>query len=1025
MPHHHSGPGAGYLRPVSPTERLYLAAGQARGTMALRILVHGHGVLAPSRLKAAVAQAAQSCPGSRLVRRGNLWSAEGPPPRIRYAEPVPHFDVAEPAIADRLSGASSRTDPPGCEVLVVPGAQDEATTLVFSASHALMDGHGALTWVREVFGGLRGEPARAALAPLTDEGLLSELGATGPRPRMAPNLPSPLGPCAAGPEQTLWLRRTLPGHHHALTARLAQALSDVVGTRTRVMIPVDLRRHLPAAAATGNLTLPLFLDLAPRADWTSAQAQLLTALADGRELSAGFEKVLARLPLPGSALLLRAAQAMAVRADRHLASAVISDLGRVDPGDFSGGGFTAATVYALPVHAPLVPLSVVVAQTPTTTEVTMGSRGGPGLAARAGHLLDSVLERVSTTTATPRPATPRRTASVPTAPVDATMTTVVVDATMTTVVDQFRAQVARTPQAVALDGPEGPVSYAELDAASDRVARALALRGIGREDLVGLIVDRSPTGVGALWGVLKSGAAYLPLDPAHPGPRIEQVLRESRARLCLTRAHLAARLVADVPCPLVTAEELSGVPADTWGTTTPPAPSPADLAYVIHTSGSTGRPKGVQIEHRSLMGFVQWMTGVCEVGDTTRFGFVSSYTFDISCFPLFLTLLAGGTAVLAPDAPSRASLRRLVVDHRADTLALTPSHLALLPEHPLRTLLLGGEPLTWSAVRAARSAFGPHCRIVNGYGPTEATVACLAQVVDGGTIETTATVPVGTPGPHAHVELVAEDGSLLGSAGRDAGRTGEIQVRGLQVARGYLNVDTEGGRPFATGADGVRSYRTGDLGRRLPDGAIEFLGRVDGQLKISGHRIEPAEVTAALEAHPQVRRAVVCARRRTDDSPAALCAYVVPEDASLAEGMPALLRAELAGQLPTAMVPAHVIAVTAIPWTVSGKADFDALPDPFARTADASQGAGLRDRVARHWGAVLGLDAAELPADADFHALGGDSLGLIEMLAAVAADLLAPTQRERFMSRLEDLVRDVTLDQVCAQIKSAQEEAPV
>lgn len=362
-----------YRRPVSATEHLYLSAGHARGAMALRIVVEGHTAPEPAALRAAVARAAETCPGSRLVRRGPVWTAEGPLPAVRYAAPAAGgIDVSDPATAALLTGRSRRNDPPGCEVLVVPDAaadtdtDTDTATLVFSASHALMDGHGALTWVREVFRALRGEPGRPALAPDTDRGLLRRLGASARRPALVPDRPSPLGRPGTGPEQTLWLRRTLPGHHRALTARLAQALTDSAATGsarsgsagrggTRVMVPVDLRRHRPGIAATGNLTLPLFLDLSPGQEWPKAQVTLLRALAENQELAEGFESALLPLPPAAGRLLLRAAQAGAVRADRHLASAVVSHLGRLDPAEFSGGGFTATTLYALPVHAPWSP----------------------------------------------------------------------------------------------------------------------------------------------------------------------------------------------------------------------------------------------------------------------------------------------------------------------------------------------------------------------------------------------------------------------------------------------------------------------------------------------------------------------------------------------------------------------------------------------------------------------------------------------------------------------------------------------
>ncbi|MGW5343289.1 non-ribosomal peptide synthetase [Streptomyces sp. NPDC004050] len=1080
---------------MSPTERLYLAAGQARGDMALRIVVEGDGLPGRDALRAAVARAAEACPGSRLVRRGPLWVAAGPLPQVVYADPAAEaFDASAPATAELLTGRTGPADPPGCGVLAVPGQDGTPTALVFSASHALMDGHGALTWVREVFRALRGEPARPAADPATDHGLLRSLpaGRRHRRPSPLPGLPSPLGPATPGtPARTLWLRRTLPGRHPALTARLAQAVADTARRDTRVMVPVDLRRHRPhLKAATGNLTLPLFLDLRPGQDWAAAHSGLLAGLADGAELAAGFEAgLVSRLPPAAVAALLRASQAASVRADRHLASAVVSHVGLLDPQELSGGGFTAATAYALPVHAPLVPLSFAVAETPDATEITLGVRAcDPHLRRHASAFLDTVVT-TATATAADRPAAP----GSPTAGAASGPAEPEAPSASATVVDLFRAQAARTPAAVALDGPDGPVTYADLDRRSDAVAAELVRRGTGRGDLVGLVVDRTPDGVCALWGVLKAGAAYVPLDPGHPGPRIRDVLESSGVLLTLTRRHLAAELADFVPGILLPVEEIprttAPVQAPAPAPGTGPGPGPEDLAYVMHTSGSTGRPKGVLVEHRGLLAFVHWMTAMCRVGSGTRFGFAASYAFDISCFPLFVPLLAGGTVVLAPDAPSPAALRALVGEHRADTLAVTPSHLALLAGNGggrLRSLLLGGEELTPAAVRSAYAAFGADCRVINGYGPTEATVACLAHVVDG--TETGPSLPLGAPGPGARVDLVAEDGEVIGTGPADTGRVGEIVVRGPQVARGYLVPAEPAGEPrtavpaataaaataaastspFSTGADGVRSYRTGDLGRRLPGGAIAFAGRADGQLKISGYRIEPAEVTAALEAHPAVARAAVTARRRAAAGSAVLCAYVVlartpdhhPADPEAAEAAAAVLREELARTLPGHLVPAHVVAVAALPTTISGKTDFDALPDPFTRssqpspegpdadgpdgdgpdgdgpdpTAEAAAGAsagaaaGVADalpaRVAGHWAAILGVDASGLTPDSDFQALGGDSLALVEMLSAVSDDLLTPDQARRFTEDLAGLVRELTLGQVCARLTTVREETP-
>ncbi|MGP3983993.1 amino acid adenylation domain-containing protein [Streptomyces sp. KR80] len=1113
-----------YRRRVSPTEWLYLAARRLGPGMVLQLVVEGEGTLDTEELRAAVATAARACPGSRLVRDGRIWRDSGLAPRVRVVgTPAPgpvagrHSGSERLRIPGSLGGAEAREgteagagaeavvgaesaealrgplDPdagPSCEVVLLPGAPGRPTTLAFRVFHGVMDGHGALIWATEIFRALRGEDPRPAHSTETDYALLAQLRATGRRPTLLLDQPSPLattdpqaGPTARGvaARNALWRRRTLPGHHPALTARLAQALADATAVPARIMIPVDLRRHRPDVSSTANLTLPVFLRLNAREDWRTAQAQLLRALNERRELAGGFESGLARLPLAVSAALLRAGRAVSERHGRHLASAIVSHLGRIDLAACSGPGFTATSVYALPVHAPLVPVSCVAVETAVGTELTVGFQGGGDLAARADALLDGLVAALgepaaaASTTAVAAARSTTITAAAPAA-----------SPPQTTVVRLFRDQAARTPCAPALVGPEGEVSYAELDRSSDAVAAELLRRGIASEARIGLVVERSPAGVAALWGILKAGAAYVPLDPHHPDARIGQVLGDAGVTVCLTQRHLHRRIAAAATCPVVAMEDIPDDPAPGVRL---PEPAPESLAYIIHTSGSTGRPKGVQIEHGSLAGFLRWAAELCRIDATTRFAFLSSYAFDITCFPVFLPLLAGGAVVLLPGEPTRTALQNVLHEGRVNTVAVTPSHLDLIERFDLapgnvRTLLIGGEQFTVTAADRARRRFGADCRIVNAYGPTEATVACLAHVLDG--TEPGPAVPIGHPGPYAQVELMASAGRRVGL--EEAGMVGEIVVSGIQLARGYLGRPDLDAERFVVGEDGVRRYRTGDLGRRLPDGGIEFVGRTDDQIKIAGHRIEPAEIETALEGHPAVRRAAVTVRTRPDGAGPTLCAYVVedtpevraagadngalradagpvaqdpgqPSPSTTAAELGAVLREYLATQLPAYLVPAAVLPVADLPSTVSGKVDFAALPDPYAGVPDrntavsdpstalpdpstapselvgvpsetvaapaASPTAGtdpgppmsaVEDRVAGIWSRILQVDRRLLGRAADFTQLGGDSLAVLEMLSAVASEVLDPGQEAQFMDELEHLVDDLTLERVCAAV---------
>ncbi|MER8184429.1 non-ribosomal peptide synthetase [Kitasatospora sp. NPDC094015] len=1027
-PHHRTAadPAAGpaFRRPVSATEWLYLAAHRLGRAMVLQLVVEGDGALDPAELRAALATAARACPGSRLVRRGRSWIDPGRPPRLRVAPPGSGPDAELRFGTALLETPIDLDGEPACELLLLTCRTGGRTALVFRAFHGAMDGHGALLWMGEVFRALRGAAPRPARSPVTDGELLAGLGATARRPALLLDQPSPLagagalvppsaGTAVAGGPAALWRRRTLPGRHRALTARLARALADATGApRARVMVPVDLRRHRGGSSNTGNLTLPVFLDLAAGDGWQGAQAQLLGALAERRELAGGFESALARLPLPAAAALLRAGGALAHRRDLHLASAVVSHLGRIDPADCSAGAFTARSLYALPVHAPLVPVSCVAVELPGHTELTVGFQGGPGLADRAEELMDHLAAAVTGHGPAPRSA-------------DGCAR---VGAEPATVVGVLRQRAAATPEAVALDGPAGPVGYAELDRRSDAVAAELVRRGVGAEQVVGLLVERSPAGVAGLWGVLKAGAAYLPLDPQLPDARIAEVLRESGAVACVTERDALARAAGLSPGPALAVEDLPAAPADAAPL---PEPAPGQLAYVIYTSGSTGRPKGVQVEHRALLAFARWAAELCRVDGRTRFAFLASFGFDISCFPLFVPALRGGATVLVPGRPTRPALRELLERHGADTLAVTPTHLQLAEVYDLdlsgvRTLLVGGEQFTGPAAGRAWRRLGPDARLINGYGPTEAAVGCLAHVLDG--TEAGPVVPIGRPAPSVRVELVDARGAAIGPDRPDA--VGEILLSGVQLARGYRGRPDLDAVAFPVGADGIRRYRTGDLGRRLPGGAIEFVGRADDQLKIAGHRIEPAEVRAALEADPAVRAAAVTARTRPGGG-AALCAYVVavgPVGEPAAFG--AALRARLAGLLPAHLVPAVVLPVAEFPRTVTGKTDLAALPDPFAappvpvpprRPVDTGPVAdAVEEQVARVWARTLGVERRLIGPGSDFQQLGGDSLAVLEMLAAVAEELLEPADADGFTADLADVLAELTLGRVGEAVRRAR-----
>jgi amino acid adenylation domain-containing protein len=539
--------------------------------------------------------------------------------------------------------------------------------------------------------------------------------------------------------------------------------------------------------------------------------------------------------------------------------------------------------------------------------------------------------------------------------------------------DLFAAQARRTPDAAALSHRGETVTYGELDRRSARLANALCRRGVGPEVRVGICLGRTPALATAMLGVLRAGGAWVPLDPAHPRERLAGVLGDAGARLVITESALADRLPAGAAALLRIDAEREALEAESAAA--PESGVTAEnLSHVIFTSGSTGRPKGVMIRHSSTVVLLHWMREAMADEERASVLWSTSVGFDVSVAEVFGTLAWGGRLVLVENALELASAGEPVA-----TASMVPTAAAELLRTGgipacVRTLNLGGEALPAQLARELY-ALGTVRTVRNLYGPTEDTTYSTCAVVERGA----AAVPVGRPlaGTRAYVL----DARLQPAP---AGAAGELYLAGDGLARGYVGrpeLTAERFLPAPFGAPGERMYRTGDRARWLPAGELEYLGRIDQQVKLRGFRVEPGEVEAVLRRHPAVREAVAVVR---DDAPggARLVAYVVPAAGAAPDA--AELRAWAAGRLPESMVPSAWVALDALPLTATGKTDRRALPPP-ERTADADAYVPPRtpteELLAAIWAEVLG--AERVGAADDFFALGGHSLLATRVVARI------------------------------------------
>ncbi|MFL6202324.1 MAG: amino acid adenylation domain-containing protein, partial [Thermoanaerobaculia bacterium] len=522
--------------------------------------------------------------------------------------------------------------------------------------------------------------------------------------------------------------------------------------------------------------------------------------------------------------------------------------------------------------------------------------------------------------------------------------------------ERFAARAAENPEAPAVAFEGETLSYGELDRRANRAARRLRALGVGPDVPAALFTERSADMVVGLLAVLKAGGAYVPIDPAFPDERVAWVLADAGVPVVLTQSALAGRLPAGLVHLLLDREieesgEVLGVAVD-----------PEHLAYVIYTSGSTGRPKGVMVGHRQLDNYVQGVIERLDLGECRSFATVSTLAADLGNTAVFPALATGACLhVISSERASDAyAFAEYFERHAVDVLKIVPSHLAALQAMPRKRLVLGGEASTWEEVERLQER-APGCRIFNHYGPTETTVGVLTYPVRP-TETLSSTVPLGRPLPGSRVVVLD---AFLHPA--PLGVPGELCIGGEGLARGYL------GRPDLTAerfvpdpfhAWGGRLYRTGDLARVLPDGGVEFLGRIDTQVKIRGFRVELEEVAAVLKRHPGVREAVTAVRERR------LVAYLVAgEDVS--EGA---LRALLREALPDYMVPSAFVRLSAIPLTPNGKVDHRALPLPEGEPEESflAPRTPAEELLAGLWSELLGI--RRVGARDDFFALGGHSL---------------------------------------------------
>ncbi len=551
----------------------------------------------------------------------------------------------------------------------------------------------------------------------------------------------------------------------------------------------------------------------------------------------------------------------------------------------------------------------------------------------------------------------------------------------------FEAQVELTPDAVAVVFENQQITYRQLNQRANQLAHYLCTLGVGSEVLVGICMERSLEMVVGLLGILKAGGAYVPLDPAYPKERLAFILEDTQAPVILTQEQLVNNLLvgeSQVVCLDSNWEAIAQHSQENPVSVT----TPDNLIYVIYTSGSTGQPKGVMVPHRGIYNQLYWRQTTFGLTKTDKVLQTISISFDPSVWQIFWPLSFGGQLILPPTGGHQDSayLVKLIAELQITVIALVPSMLRVLLEEKeiesckcLRHISCGGEALPVDLIERFFERLNLDNVLHNVYGPTEASIDATFWTCKRGTNRLIA--PIGRAIANTQIYILDEDLQPT-----TIGEPGELYISGLGLARGYLNRDDLTAlkfisNPFSTQPES-RLYKTGDLARYLPDGNIEFLGRIDQQVKIRGFRIELGEIETALSQHPAVQETVVIAREDVPDSKR-LVAYVVPNLKT--ENFPSLenLRSFLNERLPNHMMPSAFVMLNALPLTPNGKVDRRALPAPDKTRPDLEQAFiapqnTLEIQLAQIWEEILGIQP--IGVKDNFFELGGNSLLAVQFL---------------------------------------------
>ncbi|MFN8576509.1 MAG: non-ribosomal peptide synthetase [Candidatus Sericytochromatia bacterium] len=1015
-----------YYKKESNSERFYQVCEKISPPFCLQMLVEGKGDLTLEQLEEAVNQVSNVNQGTRLILKKvglkKFWFDSKTPPPVKLVDEkyFYDFDINNTIINNskniyfynRLNVENGNT----CEVYLIKGKKIK---VLFRALHSVMDARGLLFWAEEVFRYLNNNPLLGTNTKISDIDYYKKFFQKEKIKKvpLESRSPSPLGKTKGNDKHYVWARKKIYGNYSTLVSQLAYLLTQESYKHSdrpvSFMITADMRNKENNFQTTGNLSSPIYLNINKDLSWLDIYKQIIYSFKENIDKQVDkIEDLIHFMPVNLLSTLLKKYLEVLYKKDSYLFSVAISNVGKIDTNNFCFKGFICENIIFLPVDIPAFSISLICVELPDSIELLLSAPSFIANDGRLENLINNLEIGLKELNSSLKVGIANKEEKELINKFNDTITDYPKEKN---VIDLFQEQVKLNPDNIAISLNDRKITFKELDEKSNIFANYLKNFGIKKGSIVALLTKHSIETIISIIAILKSGNSYLPIDPEHPNDRILFMLEDSKTPCLVTNLTNIDYFPNDKIIYLdsnIFESDLKSFQNEK-----------NELAYIMYTSGSTGKPKGVKVTNKNLLNYILWVKkyGLLE-NKKTIYPFYTSLSFDLTITSIFLPLISGNQIEVYKNEDHKFAIKKIIDDKKANVIKLTPSHLKLMKEFInndciIEKIITLGEPLNTDLAKEIYNKLNGKVEIINQYGPTEATVGCMYHTFNPDK-DLRKSIPIGIPADNTFIYLLNENLEEVA-----VNNSGEIYISGDFVAQGYLNRDELTKERFLR--DPFRKdyimYKTGDLGLRLENFEIEYLERIDAQVKFRGYRIELGEIESLLLKYKDIKECIVLLREQTfsnNDTFKYLIAYYKSDyELDTQE-----IKNFLSKELPYYMIPSKYINIKEFPLTVNGKINkkellkFDDNDNYISENNFINVDDSLVKKLKESISKVISIKEKDIKEDSNIFNLGIDSLSLTMLFSILIKEI--PIKDENYLiNNISNILKDPTIKNLLDIIK--------